>query len=114
MLHSTSFLAITKRTADLCATQSVLYAAGMGLIAATNVAAAHSVLKSVQVQGVIVCKHSWTEQEREGILAQLAANYPNITAIVRCVGCTQCDVSSNRPGTLDDKLPLTQLIDSTT
>jgi hypothetical protein len=82
----------------------------MELVTATNVTAARSVLKSAQVQDVMISKHSWTEQEWESILAELAAEYPEVTAIVGCMGCIGCDLSSGRAGTLQDKLPLMQLI----
>lgn len=110
MFNSSKVLAITKRTADLCGTQALLYGAGFELVTATSMTAARSVIKAMRVKGVIVCYHSWSEQEREGIVAELASDHPDLTVIMRCLGCTGCDEAAHKPGTLCDTLPLTQLI----
>ena len=100
-------LAITKRTADLCATQALLYSAGLDLVAATNIAAAKALIRSLPVRGVIICYHSWTEAERQQIAAEmLEAKLP----LIHCPGCTGCDEACGKPGILNDMLPLTQLI----
>ena len=53
-------VAITKRTADLCATQSVLYSKGFELITATNMNVALSIINAMSVKGVIICRGSWS------------------------------------------------------
>lgn len=103
-------LAITKRTADLCGTQSLLYMAGFDLVTATSIAAAQSVIKALRVKGVIVCRHSWSDQERDSIVADLADNYPEVEVVVRCPGCTGCDEATHTPGILSNTLALTQLM----
>jgi hypothetical protein len=107
---SAKVLVITKRTAELCGTQSLLYAAGFELVTATSMSVARSVMKAIKLKGVIVCKGSWTEEERDGIVSDLTANHPEVTVIMRCPGCTGCDEATRTPGTLSDTLPLTQLI----
>jgi hypothetical protein len=108
-LNHPRVLAITKHTAVLCGTQSLLYGAGFDLVTATSMIAARSVIKAMQVRGVIVCLDSWSEQERDSIVAEIA-NYPEVVIIVRCPGCTGCDEATHTRGILSDSLPLTQLI----
>ncbi len=103
-------LAITKRTAQLCGTQSQLHMAGFELVTATSMAMAEVVLKSVAVKGVIVCKDSWSERERENIAAVVVAMHPEITLIMRCLGCTGCDEAACRAGNLNDSTQLMQFV----
>jgi hypothetical protein len=103
-------LAITKRTAELCATQTLLYGAGYELVTATNMSIARVVMKAKRVGGVIVCRHSWSDEERESIVSDLAEKYPDVTTVVRCPGCTGCDEAGHKPGTFCDALPFTQLM----
>jgi len=103
-------LAITKRTAELCATQSHLFMAGFELLTATNMLGARSMKKAVDVKAVIVCKHSWSDDEREMISCEVAALRPEAALVMRCLGCTECDLAADWPGTLSDTAPLTQLI----
>lgn len=100
-------LAITKRTAKLCATQSLLAAAGFDLVTATNMPTALALLRSVPICGLIICLHSWTEAERENLVSELR-NYQ--LPMMRCPGCTGADETSGKAGTLDDFVPLTNLI----
>ncbi len=99
-MNQRKVLAITKRTAQLCGTQSLLYASGIELVGAASMKSARRVIKDDAVKGVIVCLHSWSEQERDGIVSELEANHPEVSVIVRCPGCTGCDEASQRPGTL--------------
>jgi hypothetical protein len=110
MLSRPKVLAITKRTADLCATQGLLYAAGMDLIVATNVVTAKALIRSVPVRGVIICYHSWTEAERESIATELSKGDVPVLPTINCPGCTGCDEACGKRGVLDDTLPLTSLI----
>lgn len=103
-------LAITKRTAELCATQSLLYAAGLELVTATNMNAARSVLNSGMVKGVIVCKSSWSDEECEEIFRELKEIRPKVTIVMRCPGCSGCDEARGIAGIMDDVGPLTTLI----
>ena len=112
LLNDQKVLAITKRTAELCGTQALLYGAGFELVAATNMAIARSVIKALRIKGVIVCLDSWSKEERDSIAADLAANHPEVTVVMRCPGCTGCEEAAKIPGTLSDTLPLTQLITS--
>ena len=109
-MNRPTVLAITKRTAELCGTQSLLYAAGLDLVTATNMMAARSVINAIRVRGVIVCRGSWSDDERDGIVSELATNYPEITVTIRCPGCTGCDEATHTPGSLSDTLPLEQLM----
>jgi hypothetical protein len=100
-------LAITKRTADLCATQASLYAAGFELVTATNMISARALIRALPVRGLIVCFHSWTPAERDALASELLSyNIP----LMRCTGCTGCDETCGKPGTLDDMIPLTTLL----
>jgi hypothetical protein len=95
-------LAITKRAAQFCGTQALLYASGIELVAADNMRSARKVIKDQAVKGVIVCMHSWSEREREDIATELSASHSEFSVILRCPGCTGCDEAKNRPGTLSD------------
>jgi len=72
--------------------------------------AALSVVKALGIRNVIVCLHSWTEQERESIVSELAAKHPEVPVIVRCPGCHGHDEESHTPGTLSDSQFLPELI----
>lgn len=110
MLMQPTVLTLSKRTADLCAVQALLYSAGMQMVTATNLAAARSVLNGIPVKAVIVCHDSWSEEEREAIISELTASYPKLRVILRCPGCTGCDEAAGHPGVLRERLPVTQLI----
>jgi len=101
-MNDSKVLAITKRTASLCGTQSLLYSVGMDLVTATSMDAALSVIKAVPTKGVIVCKHSWSDAERTALAAELAANHPEVAVVSVCPGCTGCDESACKPGSLED------------
>jgi DNA-binding NtrC family response regulator len=88
-LNGQRVLAITKRTAELNSTQSLLYREGFELVTATSMTAARCVIKSVAVRGVFVCRDSWSEQERENIISEFAVDYPEVTIIMRCAKCTR-------------------------
>ncbi len=103
-------LAITKRPAELCATQALLYGAGFDLVTATNMAAARSVVKGMAIEAVMVCKHSWASDERDRIVSELARLDSAIDVMIRCPGCTGCDEAAGKPGKLDDERPLVQLM----
>jgi hypothetical protein len=101
-------MAITKRTAELCATQALLYAAGFELVTATNLVSAHALVKAMNVRGVVVCLHSWTDAERDAIFAEIKElNLP----IMKCQGCTGCDEACGKAGTLNSLIPLSSLIE---
>ncbi len=100
-------LAVTKRTADLCATQSLLYGAGFELITATNMDTACALIRVLPICGVIVCHDSWTEAERETMAAELKGFQ---LPMMRCPGCTGCDEANHQPGKLTDLVPLAKLM----
>ena len=89
-------LAITKRTADLCAMQPLLSAAGLELVTATNIDAAEAALKSLTINAVIVCQHSWTAEERDRLGCTLADQVPSSAILMRCPGCTEAGNKSVR------------------
>ena len=63
----------------------------------------------MRIRGVIVCAHSWNDTEREAICDdEIAVQLP----IIRCPGCTDCDLAARKAGTLKDLLPITSLIKS--
>jgi hypothetical protein len=106
---SPTVLTITKRLADLCGSQSLLHAAGFGMMTATNITTVRSVLNSIDISGVIVCKHSWSDQERDAIqseVSQLCKDMP----IMRCPGCTGCEEENGIRGKLLHISPLVDLI----
>lgn len=102
-------LAVTKRTAELCATQALLRAAGYKLVVATNMVAARSMIKTLQIKAVIVCRSSWTSEEVQDIATELT-NAIEIPVLMHCPGCTGCDQVAGTPGTLRDVTPLRKLI----
>ncbi len=104
-------LAITKRSAELCGTESLLRASGIKLVNADSLMAARRVIHDVK--GVIVCKHSWSEREHESIVSELETDHPEVAIIVRCPGCTGCDEANQRPGTLSGTQHLTNLMSVT-
>ena len=92
-LHSMNqhkVLAITKRTAELADTRSLLCGAGLGLMTATNLAAAQIVINAIRLESVIICFQSWTESERQNIIDELAANHPEVKVILGCPGWKKC------------------------
>ncbi len=105
-------LAVTKRAASMCATQSMLCAAGLELITATNMTAARAAIRSLHIDAVIVCNHSWTAEERHKLAAELAVLRPELKFILRCPGCVDRDDAAGTPGRLTETLPLTRLIAS--
>ena len=94
----------------MCATQASLVAAGFEVATATNIAAARAAIRSLHVEAVVICRHSWTDEERDRLAADLTAVRPKLSYLMRCPGCVDFDESSGRPGSLTDQLPLTQLI----
>lgn len=88
----------------------MLHAAGFGMMTATNMTTARSVLNSTDISGVIVCKHLWSEQERDVIhseVKQLRSDMP----IMRCPGCTGCEEENGIRGKLLHISPLVDLIE---
>ncbi len=110
MSTSPNVLAITRRPAQLCATQALLYGAGFILVTATNLQAACSVIVAKQVTAVIVCMDSWSAEERDVIAFELHRLRPQLAVIMRCPGCTGCDEAAGIPGVMRDERPLLQLI----
>jgi len=108
-LSQPKVLAITKRTAELCGTQALLHAAGLGLVTATNMATARTVIRAIRVKGVILCKYSWSDQERE-TFAHEVANLDHRMSVANCSGCSGCDETAHTPGILTDGLPVQQLL----
>jgi DNA-binding NtrC family response regulator len=101
-LKQRKVLAITKRSAQFCGTQSLLHASGIELVDASSMRSARRVIKDDAVKGVIVCLHSWSERERNDMVSELEANHPEVSVIVRCPGCSGCDEASQTPGTLSE------------
>jgi hypothetical protein len=81
MFTYSKILAITTHTAELCEKQSQLYAAGFQLVTATNMSVALSVIKTMQVMGVIICQNSWSEEERKSIANAIEALRPEVTIL---------------------------------
>jgi hypothetical protein len=108
-MDSPMVLAVTKRIRELCGTQGMLYAAGCSMMTATNKTTARSVLKAVEVDGVIVCRSSWSEQERDSICSEVETLQSEVS-IMRCPGCSGCDEATGTPGTLSNISPLVELI----
>lgn len=109
MSRRPKILTITKRTAQLCATQPILLAAGFEMITATNLATACDVIKSLRIKGVIICKHSWSEQEIQVIATELI-KLSDVPIIMQCPGCKDCDETAGHAGTLQDTLPVTTFV----
>ncbi len=103
-------LAITKRTASICATRASLFAAGFELATATSIMAARAAIRSLSVEAVIVCRHSWSAEERDQIAADLATVQPKLSYLMHCPGCVDYDEAAGTPGRLADTVPLGRLI----
>lgn len=108
-MNDSKVLAITKRTARLCGTQSLLYSVGLDLVTATSMDAALSVMKAIPTKGVIVCRHSWSEEERASLALELASK-PEVPVVSMCPGCTGCDESAGKPGALGDTAWLWEMV----
>lgn len=100
MLSSHKVLTVTKRTASLCGLQTLLYSSGFEMVTATNMIGARSVLNAMPLRAVIICRHSWSDAEREALTRELAASYPAISVVLHCPGCTGCDEAAGRAGVL--------------
>lgn len=109
-MNDSKVLAITKRTASLCGTQSLLYSVGLDLVTATSMEAARSVIKAIPTKGVIVCKHSWSDEERAALASELADQHPEVAVVAMCPGCTGCDETACKPGALDDSAWLWDMV----
>lgn len=107
-------LAITKRTASMCATRSSLFAAGFELATATSITAARATIRSLSVDAVIVCRHSFTAEERDQIAAELSTIQPKLSYLMQCPGCVDFDETVGIPGRLTETLPLARLINAIT
>ena len=103
-------LVITERYAEMCATQSLLNAAGLELITAIDMDSARAVIQGTRLKGLIICKESWSAEQRDGIAAELWELNPDVAAILRCPGCTDCDQANRCAGKLRDTIPLTKFI----
>jgi hypothetical protein len=105
-------LAITKRRAQLCGTQSLLQASGIELLDAPSMRSARQVINESAVKGVIVCMHSWSERERDQMVTELESDHPELSVIVRCPGCSECDPAAKleRPGVLCTVQPFLQFL----
>jgi hypothetical protein len=105
-------VAITKRRAQFCATQSLLHASGIDLLDAPSMESARQVISEAAVKGVIVCRHSWSPSERDEMIAELESSHPDLSVIVRCPGCSECDPAAklSRPGFLFGAQPFMKLL----
>lgn len=103
-------LAITTRHTEICATQSLLNAAGLKVITATNMNAARAIIRSTRLRGIIVCKESWSQEEHENFAADLWILNPDVAIILRCPGCTECDEVNRCAGTLRSAIPLSKFM----
>jgi hypothetical protein len=103
-------LAVTRQLQELCGTQTILHSAGLQLVTATNMETARRVIKALGIQAVIVCRDSWSESERDKMVAELQTLYPELAVIVRCPGCTRCHEPADVLGRVLDQTPFTQLI----
>lgn len=103
-------LSIIKPHAEPCVTQSSLNIAGLKLVTATNMDDAHAIMKNARLKGIIICRQSWTEEEREDITAELWMRDPEVAIILRCPGCAEHDELNRSAGTLRSDIPLTTFI----
>ena len=110
MDRRTWVLGITARPATLCATQSLLFAAGIELFTVADLPSARAAINALRVRGVIVCKHSWSMSERSRILADLAEVRPGLVFVMRCPGCQESDVDAGIVGHLPDLVQVNELI----
>jgi DNA-binding NtrC family response regulator len=95
-------LLVTKRTADLCATKAMLNSAGFDVMTATDLAVARSVGGCIPFAAAILCKHSFTDEDRENLTAQLRTIHPDFNVIAVCPGCTGCLEEQGIIGSLGD------------
>jgi hypothetical protein len=110
-LNRPKVLAITERHAEICATQSLLNEAGIQALTATNMNAVRAIIKSTRLRGIIICKDSWSPEEHDNFAADLWMLNPQVAAILRCCGCTECDELTLSAGTLRNTIPLAKFID---
>jgi hypothetical protein len=78
------------------------------MITATDSKVVRSVVETLDVRGIILCKHSWSDEEREALQKEIVGIAGDLH-VMRCPGCTGSD---ERAGSLFDVSPLIQLIDA--
>jgi DNA-binding NtrC family response regulator len=84
-------LAVTKRLGELCATKAMLNAAGFDVATATNIQVAQALGRSLRFEAAIVCRHSFTDEERQQIAVELKKSAPGMVVIAMCPGCSCVD-----------------------
>lgn len=109
MRHTRWVVAITKRTAELCATQAVLSEFGIELLAIPDIPTAFAAMGALRFEAAIVCRHSWSDEERDRIAADLSVR-PGLKYVMRCPGCTEAGEAPAAAGTLPDNTGLVNLV----
>lgn len=101
-------LEISRRRAEFCANQPLLRGAGLQLLTTDNLEAACKLAESNVIRGLIVCKDSWSDAERQAIVNALkVAQVP----VMKCPGCVGYDEGIGKAGSLDVLIPLSSLIE---
>ena len=96
-------LAVTRRPAELCATKALLNGFGYDVATATNVPLAVSLSRSLSYEAAFVCRHSFSDEERQQITEDLRRSKPGLVVIAHCPGCTGCDEEKAIRGKLNDE-----------
>lgn len=102
MQHIPKVLVLTRRLAEACATKALLNGAGFEVLTATTLEMAKTLSRCLPLRAAVVCRHSFSDTEREHLLTELQACHPDIRIILACPGCTGCNEREGRSGTLDD------------
>ena len=103
-------LGISKRAATMCATQSLLYEKHIELLTVADMDIARAAINALHIQGVILCKHSWSVDERDQLVLELAEVRPSLAFILRCPGCEQSDEAAAVVGYLPDPMVVNDLV----
>ncbi len=103
-------LTVTRRPADLCAAKAMLNGAGFDVVVATSLEAAVVVGRSIRWDAAFVCRHSFSDEERDRIAAGLLHANPDVIIVGRCPGCVGCDESACIIGRLEQTEAISAVI----
>ncbi len=94
--HSNSLgkvLVVSNCMPQVCLTQALLHGAGVAVAAATNIDTAFRIGSTALFDAVVVCRGSFSEEDRENLILDLQQRCPRLNLVVGCLGCTVCEGS---------------------
>jgi hypothetical protein len=86
----------------MCTTKALLNGAGFEVLTATTLEMAKTLGRCISFRAAVVCRHSFSDAEREHLSAELQGFHPDLQIVLACPGCTGCVEREGRIGTLED------------